>query len=84
MRSIYLKRLHRILYIEKHRNWILHTDNTYRYGEVERAIKTMKNFKVANLEDNLCLTDCVNRALKVMRFTKHTGLKLTPFESQHG
>ena len=53
-------------------------------GAVERAIQTLKNLIVANLEDNLCLTDCVNRALKVMRFTIHTGLKLTPFELHHG
>ena len=53
-------------------------------GAVERAIQTMKNLIVANLEDNLCLTECVNRALKVMRFTIHTGLKLTPFELHHG
>ena len=37
-------------------------------GEVERAIQTMKNLMVANLEDNLC----VNRALKIMQFTIHT------------
>ena len=36
------------------------------------------------MEDELCLTECVNRALKVMRFTIHTGLKLTPFELHHG
>ena len=53
-------------------------------GAVERAIQTMKNLIVANLEDILCLTECVNRALKVMRFTIHTGLKLTPFELHHG
>ena len=53
-------------------------------GAVERAIQTMKNSIVAVLEDNLCLTECVNRALKVMRFTIHTGLKLTPFELHHG
>ena len=35
------------------------------------------------MEDNLCLTECVNRALKVMRFTIHTGLKITPFELHH-
>ena len=58
----------------------LHTDT----GAVERAIQTMKKLKVANLEDNLCLTECVNRALKVMRFTIHTRLKLTPFELHHG
>ena len=30
------------------------------------------------------MNECVNRALKVMRFTTHTGLKLTPFELHHG
>ena len=29
-------------------------------GAVERAIQTMKNLILANLEDNLCLTECVN------------------------
>ena len=53
-------------------------------GAVERAIQTKKNLILANLEDNLCLTECVNRALKVIRFTIHTGLKLTPFELHHG
>ena len=52
-------------------------------GAVERAIQTMKNLLVANLEDDFCLTECVNRALKVMRFTIQTGLKLTPFELHH-
>ena len=53
-------------------------------GAVERAIQTIKNLILANLEDNLCLTECVNRALKVMRFTLRTGLKITPFELHHG
>ena len=53
-------------------------------GAVERAIQTIKNLILANLEDELCLTECVNRALKVMWFTIHTGLKLTPFELHHG
>ena len=53
-------------------------------GAVERAIQIMKNSIVAKLEDNLCLTECVKRALKVMRFTIHTGIKLTPFELHHG
>ena len=53
-------------------------------GAVERAIKTMKNVILANLEDNLRLTECENRALKVIRFRIHTGLKLTPFELHHG
>ena len=53
-------------------------------GAVERAIQTIKNLLLANLEDNLCLTERVNRALKVMRYAIHTGLKLTQFELHHG
>ena len=53
-------------------------------GTVERAIQTLKNLIIANIEDNLCLTECVNRALHVMRFTIHTGQKITPFELHHG
>ena len=44
-----------------------HTGN----GVVERAIQTMKNLIIANMEDGLCLTESVNRALRVMRFTKN-------------
>ena len=36
------------------------------------------------MEDGISLTESVNRALHVMRFTIHTGLKLTPFELHHG
>ena len=36
------------------------------------------------MEDNFCLTACVNRALHVMRFTIHTGQKTTLFELHHG
>ena len=36
------------------------------------------------MEDGLCLTESVNRPLRVMRFTIHTGLKTTPFELHHG
>ena len=58
----------------------MHTGN----GVVERAIQTIKNLKIANMEDGLCLTESVNRALRVMRFTIHTGFKITPFELHHG
>ena len=58
----------------------IHTGN----GTVERAIQTLKNLLIANMEDNTSLTKSVNRALHVMRFTIHTGLKLTPFELHHG
>ena len=53
-------------------------------GAVERGMQTIKNLILADLKDNLCLTECVNRALKVMRFTRHTGLKLTQSELHHG
>ena len=36
------------------------------------------------MEDGNNLTKSVNRELRVMRFTVHTGLKKTPFELHHG
>ena len=39
---------------------------------------------MANLEDNLCLTECENRALTMLRFKMHTGLKKKHFELHHG
>ena len=44
----------------------------------------MKNLLLANMVDGNNLTESVNRALKVMRFTIHTGLRKTPFELHHG
>ena len=58
----------------------LHTGN----GVVERAIQTLKNLMLANIEEGTDLTESVNRALRLMRFTIHTGLKRTPFELHHG
>ena len=58
----------------------LHTSK----GVVERAIQTLRNLIIANIEENLCLTECVNRALHVLQFTIHTGQKITPFELDHG
>ena len=58
----------------------MHTGN----GAVERAIQTLKNLIIANLEDGMGITESVNKALRVMRFTIHTGLKITPFELHHG
>ena len=53
-------------------------------GVVERAIQLLKNIIIANMENGLCLTESVNRALRVMRFTIHTRPKITPFELHHG
>ena len=58
----------------------MHTGN----GVVGRSIQTLKNSLIANLEDELNLTESVIRALRVMLFTIHTGLKLTPFELHYG
>ena len=58
----------------------MHTGN----GVVKRAIQTFKNLIIANLEDGIGITESVYRALRVMRFTLHTGLKITPFELHHG
>ena len=58
----------------------MHTGN----GAVERAIQTLKNLLIANLEDGIGITESVNRALRVMRFTILAGLKITPFELHHG
>ena len=51
---------------------------------VERAIQTLKRLVITNMEDGQSLTESVNRALRVMRSTIHTGLKKTPFELHHG
>ena len=48
----------------------MHTGN----GTGDRAIQTMKNLVLANMEDGNNLTESVNRALEVLRFTIHTGL----------
>ena len=58
----------------------MHTGN----GAVHKVIQTLKNLQIANLEDGIGLTESVNRALRVMRFTIHTGLKVTPFELHQG
>ena len=39
---------------------------------------------LTNLEEGIELNESINRALRVMRFTIHTGLKRTPFELHHG
>ena len=58
----------------------LHTGN----GAVERAIQTLKNLMLTNLEEGIELNESINRALRVLQFTIHTGLKRTPFELHHG
>ena len=38
----------------------------------------------ANLENKFNFTENINWALRVVRFTLDTGLKVTPFEKHHG
>ena len=42
----------------------IHTGN----GTVERAIQTLKNLNIANMEDNTSLTESVNRALHYLQY----------------
>ena len=51
---------------------------------VERSKQTLKNLIIANLEENIGLNENINRALRVMRFTIHNGLKVSPFDLHHG
>ena len=53
-------------------------------GAVERAIQTLQNLITPNVEDKIGLTESIKRALRVMRFTIQTGLKMSPFELHHG
>ena len=48
----------------------MHTGN----GVAETATQTVKKLIKASLEDGQNLTESVNRALRVMRFTIHTVL----------
>ena len=52
-------------------------------GAVERAIQTLKNLIFANLDVKIRLTESINQELRVMRFTIHTGLRVSPFEQHH-
>ena len=51
---------------------------------VERATQTLKNLITFNLEDKIRFTEYINRALRVMRFAIHSGIKVSPYELHHG
>ena len=53
-------------------------------GLVERTIQLLKNRILTNMEDGLNLRESINKALYVLRFTKHSETKKTPFEKQFG
>ena len=56
----------------------MHTGN----GMVERSIQNLKNLIITSLEYGKNLTEFINRALRVMRFTIHTGLNYITVENR--
>ena len=50
----------------------------------ERSIQTKKNLNIPNLATKIGISENVNRALKTMRLTIHTGQKVNAFEQHHG
>ena len=71
----------------KHRNIEIEYSSPRLYngtGAVERSIWTLTKLNIANLEDRIGLTESLHRALRVMRFTIHTGLKMSTFQFQYG
>ena len=53
-------------------------------GLVERTIRTIKSLTRANLEDGLTFEESVTRAIKTIRQTMHSTLKMTPFQLHYG
>ena len=53
-------------------------------GLVERTIRTIKSLTRANLEDDLTFEESVNKAIKTIRQTQHSTLKMTPFQLHYG
>ena len=51
---------------------------------VERTIRTIKSLTRANLEDNITFEESVNKAIKTIRQTQHSTLKMTPFQLHYG
>ena len=53
-------------------------------GAVERAIKTLKNLIIAILEAEIGFTKSISQALRINRFTIHTGIKVSSLHKHHG
>ena len=66
-------------------NYIYGTANLHTgTGLVEGTIQLLKLLILANLEDGVNLRESINRALYVLRFTKHSQSKKTLFEIDFG
>ena len=53
-------------------------------GAVKRSIQILKNIFIADLLDKIGLTESINQALTVMRFTMHNGHEVNPSGIHHG
>ena len=53
-------------------------------GLVERTIRTIKSFTRANMADGLPFEDSVQLAIRTIRQTPHSRLKMTPFQMHSG
>ena len=68
----------------KYRNRILYSQNAHRKRSGKKIDTNIEKFDKNEPRNGQNLTESLNRALLVMRFTIHTGLKTTPFEFHHG
>ena len=50
---------------------------------VKRAIQALISLSFANSENKIDFTGSINRAVRAMRFTMHTRLKMSPFKLHH-
>ena len=53
-------------------------------GLVERTIRTIKSFTRANMVDGLTFEDSVQLAIRTIRQTPHSRMKMTPFQMHLG
>ena len=53
-------------------------------GLVERGVRTIKNYMLANMSEGKSLGKALDNALHVMRMKKHSVLKKSPFEMHYG
>ena len=68
----------------KFRNWILYTANTYGKRNSKTSNPDTEKLSISKFGRQKNATESVNRALRVMPFTVHTGPKKILSELHHG
>ena len=64
---------------------LLYTPNLHTgTGLVERTIRTIKSLTKANMADSLTFEESIQLAIKTIRQTPHSRLKMTPFQMHFG